>query len=259
MRASFSPPTRARGFTLVELLVALVIALALLDGLFLIFQGTRQSSSNVTALSQLQNNERIAMTMLTDVIQQAGYYVDVQTGTLEDAFPPSPVDRVTQTPSFAQPGQFLVGRAEATPRGDSITIRYQTDSTGTILNCLGQSNHGPVSSHADTFSVNSSGQLVCSVDGATPVPLVGNIENLQISYGVNADSTDPHSATAPTAYVGASDMTAVNWTNVRSVRIALTFTNPLLGQPGQSEAPPITSVRTVGVMSRTGVNVITSI
>jgi type IV pilus assembly protein PilW len=246
------------GYTLIELLIAMLISLPLLGGLFSILQGTHRTSSNQTSLAQLQNSERIAMTLLTDVIQQAGYYPDPQTSTLQSAFPPSAASPAAPAPAFTQAGQFIAGETNATALGDSITVRYQTDFTGTVLNCLGQTHDAAALAHAYTFSVNGSGQLACSVDGNTPVPVAGNVKNMRILYGVDTDSTDPSSGSAPSAYVSASDMTAVNWTNVRSVKIVLTFVNPLAGQPGQDNAPAITATRTVGVMVRAGVNVVTS-
>jgi len=248
-------PTGSRGFTLVELLVALFIALFLLAGLVSILQGTSHTSANQIALARLQNNERIAMTLMTDVIQQAGYYPNVQTSRLEIAFPTAPALPAAPAPAFTQPGQFIAGKSGATSYGDSITVRYQTEPSGTVLNCLGQSTDTPSKAHEYTFSVNASGQLACSVDGNSPVPLVGNVQNIQVLYGIDAVATSAYSSSSVNAYVPASQMTAVNWTNVRSVKIVLAFANPLAGQPGQSTAP-ITFTRIVGVMARNGVNVV---
>ena len=59
------------GYTLVELMVALAIALFLLGGLFTIVQGTRTTYGNQSQLAQLQDSERLAMTLITDVIQDS--------------------------------------------------------------------------------------------------------------------------------------------------------------------------------------------
>ena len=65
---------RQRGFSLVELSIAILIALFLLGGLVTLVMGTRRTNATQSALSQLQDNERIAMTLITNVVQQAGYY-----------------------------------------------------------------------------------------------------------------------------------------------------------------------------------------
>ena len=256
MNRAQQPCRRAaiRGFTLVELMVALLIGLFLVAGMVSVLQGTSHTSTNQMALAQLQNNERIAMTLMTDVIQQAGYYPDVQSSSLESAFPAAPALPAAPAPAFTEPGQFIVGQTGATASGDSITVRYQTD--GTVLNCLGSSDSLAVP-HEYTFSVNASGQLVCSVDGNSPVPLVGNVQNIQVLYGIDAVSTIAYASSPVNAYVSAGDMSAVNWTNVHSVKVVFTFTNPLAGQPGQGAVPTITFTRIVGVMARNGVNVVT--
>ena len=56
---------RQRGFTLVEVLVALLIGLFLLAGLFVILQNTRRTSTSQTGLSQLQDEQRMAMSMFS--------------------------------------------------------------------------------------------------------------------------------------------------------------------------------------------------
>ena len=80
-------PARQRGYTMIEILVALFIALFLLAGLFTILQGTRRTSSNQTGLTKLQDEQRMAMSMLTDVIQNAGYFDANKYSTAQDAFP----------------------------------------------------------------------------------------------------------------------------------------------------------------------------
>jgi len=58
-----------RGFTLVELMVAITVALFLLGGLFATVQSTRRTYGNQNLMAQLQDNERLAMTMLSTAIE----------------------------------------------------------------------------------------------------------------------------------------------------------------------------------------------
>src|ERR1039458_5211994 len=62
------------GFTMVELVVALAIGLFLLGGLGVLVQDNKRTFSSQNQLAQLQDSERLAMTMMTDVIQAAGYF-----------------------------------------------------------------------------------------------------------------------------------------------------------------------------------------
>ena len=69
-------PRRVRGFSLVELAVAMTVALFLLGGLLTVLQNMRRAQTTQTGLSQLQDNQRIAMTLLNNVLQSAGYFPD---------------------------------------------------------------------------------------------------------------------------------------------------------------------------------------
>lgn len=67
----FSP--RQSGFSLIELMVALVIGLLLLAGVLNVFVGSRVTYSTQTGLAKLQENGRFAMSFLTRDIRQAGF------------------------------------------------------------------------------------------------------------------------------------------------------------------------------------------
>ena len=250
-------PPRAAGHTLVELLVALATALFLIAGLGAMLQSTGHTSHNQLALAQLQNDQRTALDLLTDAVQQAGYYNTTGSGTLQSAFPAVP--GLPSAPAFTQPGQFLNGQTNATANGDSITLRYQTDATGTVLSCPGDTQASAAQPHEYTFSVNDSRQLVCAVDANAPVPLANNVQHLQVLYGIDATASADYSGTQANAYAPANQMTQTHWTHISSVKVTLTFVNPLASQPGQQATPPITFSRVISVMGRTGVNVVTEL
>ncbi len=241
---------RQHGFTMIELSVAILIALFLLVGLYTILQGTSHTSTNQNLLAQLQDDERVATTMMTDVIQSAGYFPDAATNPFATALPAAG--------AFTTVGQVVTGGANPSGTGgDIITVRFQTDPGDGVLNCLGTSNStGGRHIFINTFSINTQGQLVCELDNSgNKVPLASGIQSLQIFYGVSSASTLTNATDGQVdAYLPASQMTATNWTNVYSVKMQITFTNPLNGQPGQS--PTITFSRVVGIMSRIGVNVV---
>jgi len=249
---------RARGFTLVELMVTVAIALFLLGGLAMIVQNTREENVNQQKLAMLQDEQRFAMTVLTDVIQQGGYY------------PSGPVGGQNETQSTALPvvgatlkaGQAFYGSHSAAYPGtaDTLTVRYMTVGGDGVIMCDGSTNTaaGVDTPETNAFTVtapagNVPGQLLCSLNGNTAVALVNGVQSLEIFYGVNRN--------APTAnynvdtYLTADQMNAAgpaggDWMNISSVRIVLTFTNPLAGQPGQQ--PTITFERVVPVMGRSG-------
>src|SRR5215469_18788533 len=67
---------RARGFTLVELMITVSIALFLVGGLLTILQNVRTTYNNQQQLVQLQDEQRFALTVITDAVQAAGYFPD---------------------------------------------------------------------------------------------------------------------------------------------------------------------------------------
>lgn len=242
-----------RGFTLVELMVTIAIAMFLLGGLVTIVQNVRTSYNQQQALVQLQDQQRFAITLLTDVIQSGGYYDNPTRDTIASALPSDPGN------GFAQQGQPFAGtQGAAVPAGgDTISVRFRTANGDGIINCTGGSNTtvAPNQVYINTFSVNA-GQLQCALNAggvaSAPVSLVNGVANLQIFYGVKRalPATDYNVDT----YAQASAMQAVDWSNVSSVRVRITFANPLFGQQGSGVAQPqyIVFERVIEVMSRAG-------
>lgn len=237
---------QARGFTLVELMIAITVALFLIGGLLVIVQNVGGTQRNQTALAQLQDSQRIAMTLIAEVVESAGYFPDPTTNTLAVSLPATTVSGVA-----VAAGQSVYGTYTAADPGDTLTVRFTTADSDTIINCIGGTNtSGAVARYINTFSVNS-GRLLCSLNGADPVSLVNGIRRMDIRYGVKRDMTVDNNNVD--TYLRADEMTAADWANASAVRIQLTFTNPLAGQPGQPAT--IVFTRTVAVMSRAGVKI----
>src|SRR5271154_5203396 len=146
-----------RGFTLIEILIALLIGLFLLGALLTIVQTNRTVFGNQNKLAQLQDGERMAMTVMADVIQSAGYFPDPTNFTLTAT--------LTGIAPFGV-GEAVNGISSAIPPGDQISVRYMTAGGDGILNCSGQSNPigGPNTLYVNTFQVLN-GQLVCTMNG----------------------------------------------------------------------------------------------
>jgi type IV pilus assembly protein PilW len=236
--------TQQRGFTLVELMIALLIGLFIAGGLVILVQDNKRTFASQSQLAQLQDTERLAMTMMTDVIQAAGYFPNPTLNTAATALPP--------TGGMAA-GQPFTGTGSGTL--DQITVRYATNSGDGILTCNGTSNTtGAVTPYTNVFSVVTTGgvgQLVCTLNG-TAYPLVNGVTNLAISYGINSTGTSNNVDT----YKTAAQMLTADWNNIISVQVTLTFNNPLYSATGQGQGtqPPTVSLqRTVGVMRQTGI------
>jgi type IV pilus assembly protein PilW len=231
-----------RGFTILELMIALTIGIFLLGALLIIVQTNKTVFGNQNKLSQLQDSERMALTMITDVIQSAGYFPDPTINTQSSA--------LTAVGLFAS-GQAISGTHAAAAPGDQINVRYMTASGDNILNCSGQSNV----TGANTLYVNSfqivGNQLVCTMNG-TDYNLVSGVTNLQILYGVKANLIAVGNDVD--TYMSADQVTAaLLWNNVITVMVNLTFTNPLyVAAAPQGQPATIQIQRVVGVMNQTG-------
>jgi type IV pilus assembly protein PilW len=274
LRASRATTIRGhaeRGFTLVELMISILIALFLTGGLLTLVQAMKRTSGVQSGLSQLQDSERMAMTLIADVIQSAGYFPQPTVNTAAGEFP------VTGPFTFA--GQSVVGTGAFTDPapGNTITVRYATGGTtvpppppvvgpDNTIDCTG--NPSPIPTiFTSTFSIavdptTGLSSLACQLQNSaagnapTTVYLVGGVTQLQVLYGVQ---TNPavNNGSADT-YLDAATVTALGyWTKIVSVKITLTFVNPLYGNlAGQSTVntpQTIAFTRIVDVMNKTGV------
>ena len=235
-----------QGFTLVELSIAVLIGLFLLGGLLTLVQDMRRTFGAQNQLGQLQDNERLAMTLIADVIQAAGYYPDPTLNTATTTF--------TGVAPFTQLGQAIAGTQSPRRPGDTITVQFNTALNDGVINCKGSSNTAFARTHifVNAFSVTAlnGGQLLCTLGGVV-YPLVSDVTNLQILYGVKRNLAVANNNVD--TFLNAAQMTPADWTNVICVKVTLTFTNPLLAtQPRQP--PTIHFTRVVTVMNRAGVN-----
>jgi type IV pilus assembly protein PilW len=229
-----------KGFSIIELMIALLIGLFLLGGLLTIVQDNRRVFGTQNQLSQLQDSERLALSMMTDVIQMAGYFPD----------PTSNSPQSTMLASSATNPAMVAGQAiTGTSPGDTITVRYTTSGSDNILSCTGTSKTGAIFTYINAFSVNNANQLICTREDGVAYPLVNGVTNLSVMYGVNTTG----SGNNVDSYKTAAQVTATsNWNNVISVQITLTFTNPLYVAAGQGQPATFVLQRNITVMNQTG-------
>jgi type IV pilus assembly protein PilW len=246
-----------RGVTLLELMIAILIGLFLTGALLTLVQAMKRTSMTQSGLSQLQDNERMAMTLIADVIQSAGYYPQPSppVNTAATMFPiVAPFNLTGQT------GQTIVGTGNwpDPPPGNTITVRYVTGGTGApafdnTINCTGN----PVAAQTtfvNTFSLAADPafpgtyDLVCVYNNAAPVVLVSGIANLQVYYGVQTNPTVSNNSAD--TYLDANTVTALSyWNKVISVKVTLSFVNPL-----GAAAPAIPFTRVIDIMNKAGVS-----
>jgi type IV pilus assembly protein PilW len=225
---------RQSGLGLIELLIAMAIGLIIVGAMMSVLFSTRSTSLAQTGMAQLQDDQRLALMMLTNVVQGGGYFPNPLTSTLTAELPANT--------TFVNAGQSVAGTTGAAAPGDTLIVRYEAGTADGTMDCNGRGNtSGANLMFVNTFSVDANGNLVCSVNGGAAQALAGSVQDFRVFYGVDTDgdgSTD--------RYIAASSMTNANWNNVVSVRITLTFNNPLAGQAGQPNTlAPITQIVTL--------------
>lgn len=243
------PAPTQRGFTLVELMVTVGIALFLLGGLVTIVQNVRRANMTQTALAQLQDEQRFAMTVLADAIQAGGYFADPTVGASNFPAAAALAPAAPFQAGYPFTGSHTTGVADSVAN-DTIATRYQTQlNYGPIL-CDGTDTaQQAAATYQIQFSV-AGGQLQCSVNNGQPVSLVTGVQAMAIYYGVKRDTAfaDYNVDT----YVTWDQMVNNDFTTISSVRVVLTFANPLFPQANQPAT--ITLERVVEVMARAGMH-----
>jgi len=232
MTAASSSLRASRGFSLVELMVAMAIGLILTLLIGQIFINSRAMFASTDNLSRLQENARYALTLLSREIRTSTYRSD----------PRMQVATPFVAPSLGMNGTD--GGTTGTPASglpDKITVRFQGSGTaasgspdGTVQDCIGARVDYNVMV-MNTFLIqndsanNNEPTLFCNTDTTAPnacaaascFPIIPGVENMQILYG--EDITDGFSTAV---FDGSTDRWVTagnvnNWDNVVAVRISV--------------------------------------
>jgi type IV pilus assembly protein PilW len=255
------PGSGQSGFSLIELMIAILLSVFLIGGLLTLIQAMKRTTGVQSGLSQMQDNERFATDLLSDVIQAAGDYPAPSYGGQLTAFPALTVGAIALAA-----GQTISGTAAA--GGDSIAVRYTTSGTDGLISCTGSTSAVKMT-FVNVFSVDANGNLQCQLwtidaggvkTGPATVTLVSGITKLTILYGVQTNSAS--SAQSVDTYLNATQVSALapplpqfattGWTLVKTVALSLAVTN-LLAAPGVPSQPAtVPMLRVVNVMNQVG-------
>ena len=237
------------GFTLVELMVAIALGLFIVAGLTTLFINMKTTFVSQDQQTQVQDSQRLVITMLTTNIQSAGYFIDPTNNTQADALPASTTNNPDGTRFSAAQGIVGTSRAAGSAAlSDTFNVRYQTAGGDGVMNCLGGSNPSSATAPAtwiNSFAVNANNELTCAVNGSPAVALVSNVAQISLLYGV--DTTGEGNADT---YLAASAVTNANlWNNVHSAKLMVRFVNLMDSNASAVVALPQPWIQTISLMN----------
>lgn len=229
-----SAPTRQRGLTLVEFMVALVVGMLVVLAATAGMLGTRGTSLTRDDVSGLQQTSALVFRVVGQQVRQAGYIPIDANGTPLYYFD---VNESTPTQVESAPRFFAVS-GEDGKLNDTLTIGY-APTPDYFADCNGQAaNYDPANPAApknqrviaSRFSVNTAGTLTCLGSGsAVPQPIAEGVERFEVRYGIGAAMGDERVS----RYVKASEVG--NFRLVRVVRICLQLVGSWSGHPGTEQ------------------------
>lgn len=232
---------RVRGVTLVELLISIVIGLVVVAAVMITFVNSGKAGRYEAALNQMNQDAQVALNMLSREVQLAGY-VSRSNNLGLNVNPLFGCDASRSVTPGAIPfvdatvtGNPACSPTVAAPTVSALEVVYEADLYNTVpaggglpADCAGlpATFTAPIWITRNRYfvdrAVGGRPELYCSGNSAVSqrVPLVENVEDMQIWYGVIAPAS-------PNQVVRYAQAGAVNaqppgeWANVMSARICL--------------------------------------
>ncbi|NBS46580.1 MAG: hypothetical protein EBS99_06040 [Betaproteobacteria bacterium] len=264
----------AFGLSLLEMLVALALSLTVCAAALALYQGSAVQSMQAIAASQVNDDVQAALELMRQHVEMAGYNppranrpADAARNTAWAADAPV-VRGCDALGNGTNPGTFASWKcpAPSSTGVDAIAVRYEADAyntwptaQGEPTQCLG-GRVDPQTVSATTISATGKAQtggvnayvaehlfyvatasrtgirtLYCRPSNGTAQPMLENVEDLQILYGVGPVQ-DGEAGTL--AFISATEVDrrgASAWAEVRAVRLCIVVR---AGQAGTADSTP---------------------
>ena len=202
------PKNHQQGFSLVELMIALVLGLIVGGMVMQVFIMNNRSVVFQRAAITVQDQGRVALDMMARYIRMTGYQESVLAG-----------DSLTDSLSGEENGAT-----------DKITVQYQAGNnmTTTLYDCVGSGFNDSGDELSSTFELQTDGDLYTlycyngsslnDASGASGA-IASNIEQLDILYGVDTNDSDQ----APNQYMTATAVSNSSYSmnDVVAVKVCL--------------------------------------
>jgi type IV pilus assembly protein PilW len=230
---------KAKGFSLVELMISLALGLFLSLAVIQTYLATLKSDSVIMGNTEIQENARFAIQVLEKALQQAGYFSNLNQSRQEffqrqeaqwanTVFTSSDAIRgfdETETPVTAQPSS-----ASGT---DQVFIRLVSDAAtlgmgASWYDCNGVVIPANTAIQMGFYISATNDSLMCrsEIPGVKvdTQALISNVSDFQLLYGV--DNTQDGSVNR---YIDAPNVTSAGaWDNVRAIKVSLKLAAPIV-------------------------------
>ena len=213
--------SRARqcGFSLVEMMVALVIGLFVLAGVGSVYITGKRSYNARDGLSLLQENGRIAIRMIEQTVLRAGYPMYAEVEPVIHSAQQIRSMQLGENASVEEVAKLDLGlSSDGTEKGasDTLTVAYQPvpgSSWEAGEDCVG--NRTQLKELVVSRFFVEDGVLKCQGSGKrTAEPLADNVVAMQVEYGADQSGDG-----FVDRYAALPDV--LDWQKVVSIRVAL--------------------------------------
>ncbi|MCX5831046.1 MAG: prepilin-type N-terminal cleavage/methylation domain-containing protein [Deltaproteobacteria bacterium] len=212
--------TNDRGFTLVELMIAMTVGLVVLGAVYALFTVQSKHLANQEQLAELHQNARVAMDMMVREISMAGYN-QRNAATIAAATPEVP--RCTN--ALVTAGTSCVGITYA--GGDTIKFTADRDGSGSIT--PDDPTTGDNDNENVAYDINLSMSIMSlrrnskyTKSGSSYQPVVEYVHSLLFEY---YDGATPPATTAILANIRMVKITIVT----RAANVDPNYTDPTYG------------------------------
>jgi len=254
-----------RGFTLVELLVALALSATLVLAATASLVLAQRGFHAVDASAQMRENSRFAIEIIQRIALQAGYHDPVSAEPVSTSGAIFGMDNVlaklSSNHSDALTAADFVSRSNPTPSrsdskcasnadtacnngSDALAIRFRATADGSMVSCAGIQllADEPVVNlfHIAKNSANGEPSLMCSYFSSASrswitQSLVDGVESFQVLYGV-----DSNGDSVPEQFKNATQIAHAGsrWESVQILRIGLLMRGPPNSAPVKGTTLP---------------------
>ncbi len=207
-----------RGFSIVELMIAILIGLIILTGLVTVFDTSQRMSRTQNGLARIQENGRYVLSLMRDQIAQAGYSScfgekeesPVLGGPINTLLPPPPAALATTKIAWdIQSSTFMPGvPLEATPSGKNafdpayLLFGHECDAGGTCIPAL--TDPGADTSANVPAVGTGDGARIAGTDVLTVRYLRGGREVDTVNSATNTITLTPFASANPPATIPTS-------------------------------------------------------